>query len=91
MFSIENVVWAVIYLLGCGLIFALLFFLINYVAKQFPGIEPFAKFARILLVVLMVLVLIGFVLSMMGHPILRWHTVSMIQATTGHPLARFGY
>lgn len=69
MFSIESVVMFVLYLLGCGLIFALLLYLINYVAGQFPGVEPFAKFARIGLVILAVLVLIGVVLSFMGHPI----------------------
>lgn len=73
MFSIESVVMAVLYLLGCGVIFALLMYLINYVCGQFPSIEPFGKFARILLVVLMVLVLIGLMLSFMGHPIVSFH------------------
>ena len=72
MISIESVVMAVLYLLGCGVVFALLMYLVNYVCGQFPSMEPFAKFARILLVVLAVLVLIGLVLSFMGHPIVRF-------------------
>ncbi|HUD10804.1 MAG TPA: hypothetical protein VMS08_00215 [Candidatus Saccharimonadia bacterium] len=71
MFTIESVVWAVLFLLGAGLIFGLLMYLINYVCGQFPVMEPFAKAARIVLVVMAVLVLIGFILSLMGHPIVR--------------------
>jgi uncharacterized membrane protein YGL010W len=71
MVGIETVVWFVLYLLGVGLIFGLLTYLINYVAGQFPGIEPFAKFARIGLMILAVLVLIGVILHFMGHPLIR--------------------
>lgn len=71
MFSIESVVRLVLYLLGAGLIFALLMYLINYVSSEFPSMGPFAKFARIALVVLAVLVLIGVLLSFMGHQVVR--------------------
>lgn len=71
MFSIESLVHVVLYLLGAGLIFSLLMYLINYIATQFPTMGPFAKFAKIVLVVLAVLVLIGVVLSFMGHPTVR--------------------
>lgn len=71
MFSIESIVRIVLYLLGAGLIFGLLMYLIDYVSTQFPSVGPFAKFARIALVVLAVLVLIGVLLSFMGHPIVR--------------------
>ena len=73
MFSIEGVVMFVLYLLGCGLIFGLLMYLINYVSGQFPSMEPFAKFARIGLVILAVLVLIGIILAFMGHPIVSFN------------------
>ncbi len=69
--SIETVVTFVLYLLGCGLIFALLFYLINYVEGNFPDVAMFAKFARIGLVILAVLVLIGVILAFMGHPIVQ--------------------
>lgn len=71
MFSIESVVYLVMYLLGAGVIFGLLLYLINYVSAEFPTMGPFAKFAKIALVVLAVLVLIGVVLSFMGHQIIR--------------------
>jgi hypothetical protein len=69
--SIEGVVWFIIYLLGCGAIFGLLLYLVNYVEQNFPMMQPFAKFARIALVVLAILVLIGIILAVMGHPIVR--------------------
>ena len=78
MFSIEAVVMFVLYLLGVGLIFGLLNFLIGYVAGQFPGIEPFAKFAKIGLMILAVLVLIGIVLAFMGHPVIAFNRGPMI-------------
>lgn len=70
MISIETVVKLVLYLLGAGIIFGLLLYLINYVSSQFPGMEPFAKVARIVLVVMAVLILIGVVLNFMGHPVI---------------------
>ena len=72
MFSIEGVVRFVLYVLGCGLIFGLLFFLIDYVCTSFPVMAMFGKFAKIGLVILAVLVLIGIILSFMGHPIVNF-------------------
>jgi uncharacterized membrane protein YGL010W len=72
MISIETVVWFVIYMLGAGLIFGLLVYLINYVSEQFPSMAPFAKFAKIGLMICAVLILIGVVLQFMGHPIIRF-------------------
>jgi hypothetical protein len=71
VFSIQSVVYLVVYLLGAGIIFGLLLYLIDYVSSQFPSMGPFAKFAKIALMVLAVLVLIGVILSFMGHPIVR--------------------
>ncbi len=68
--SIETVVWFVLYILGAGLIFGLLMWLIGYCEREFPNSQPFPKFARIALVVLTVIVLIFIVLGLIGHPIL---------------------
>jgi hypothetical protein len=73
MISIEGVVQVILYLLGAGIVFGLLLYLINYVGGQFPGAGPFVKIARIILVVLAVLVLIGVVMALMGHPLVRFH------------------
>lgn len=70
--SIESVVWFVLYLLGVGMIFGLLLWLIGYVEMNFPTIQPFGRFARIALVILAVLILIGVILAFMGHPIIRF-------------------
>lgn len=72
MFSIETVIMVVLFLLGCGAIFGLLLFLINYCEKEFPIVAPFARFARIFLMIAVVLILIGLILDMMGHPIIAW-------------------
>ena len=73
MFSIEGVVMFVLYMLGCGLIFGLLFLLIDYVSSQFTVLAPFGKFAKIGLMILAVLVLIGVILAFMGHPIVTFN------------------
>jgi hypothetical protein len=70
MIDLSSIVHVVLYLLGAGAVFGLLFFLIDYIARRFPG-EPMAMFAnvaKILLVVLAVLVLIGIIISLMGGP-----------------------
>lgn len=77
MIDLATVVWLVVYLLIAGAVFGLLIFLINYVASQFPS-EPmnlFAKVARIALVVLAVLILIGVLVSIVsGTPLFYWQT-----------------
>lgn len=75
MVDLQSVVYIVLYLLVAGLVFGLLFFLIDYIARQFPS-EPMAlcaKIAKVILVVLGILVLIGFLLQLLGGPALfRW-------------------
>jgi hypothetical protein len=65
----------VVYLLIAGVIFGLFFFLIDYVARKFPS-EPmqlFANVAKVILVVVAVLALIGILLSAVpGGPTFRW-------------------
>lgn len=72
MISISAAVGIIVYLLIAGVIFGLLLFLINYVSGQFPSMAPFAGIARIILMVLAVLVLIGFLLSLISEkPLFR--------------------
>lgn len=71
MISMDQVVRWVLYLLGAGLIFGLLHYLIDYTTRKFPAVAPFASIAKIGLVILAVLVLIGLILSFMGSPVFR--------------------
>lgn len=69
MISIQSAVNIVIYMVVAGLIFWLLWFLINYIAPP----EPFRKVANVVLMVLAVLVCIGILLSVVGGtPMFRW-------------------
>lgn len=69
MISIEMVVHLILYIIVAGAIFGLLWFLIGYVGIP----EPFNRFARVALMVLAVLVLIGVLLSLIGgRPLIRW-------------------
>jgi uncharacterized protein YhhL (DUF1145 family) len=68
VFSIESIVRVIVYLIVAGLILYLLHWLVGYV--NLP--EPFAKVARIVLAVAGVLILIGVLLSIAGHPVVRW-------------------
>ncbi len=75
MIDLSTAVWVVLYLLIAGAVFGLLFFLINYIAAQFPGeaMNLFAKVARIFLIVLAVLVLIGLLVGFVtGKSLFRW-------------------
>jgi hypothetical protein len=68
MISIEMVVQVIVYLICVGAIFGLLWWLIGYCGIP----EPFNKFARVFLAVCAVLILIGILLGIAGHPIIRW-------------------
>lgn len=66
MISLSAAVWLVVYLIVGGLIFWLLHFLIDYLAPP----EPWHKVAKVVLMVLAVLVLIGLLLSLVsGRPL----------------------
>lgn len=69
MISLSGAVTVIVYLVVAGLIFWLLNFLIDYIAPP----EPFRKVAKVILMVLAVLVVIGVLLSMVGGfgPIFR--------------------
>ena len=64
----ETLVHTVIWVIVVGVIFGLLWWLINYVGLP----EPFAKVARVILAILAVLVLIDALLRLTGNPIIRW-------------------
>ena len=68
MISIQAAVTVVIYLIIAGLVFWLLWWLLNFVAPP----EPFRKIGTVILAVLAVLVCIGILLSLVtGQPIFR--------------------
>lgn len=68
MISISGAVQVVLYLVIGGVIFWLLWFLLNYINPP----EPFKKIGSIVLVVLAVLVCIGILLSLLGgQPLFR--------------------
>jgi hypothetical protein len=64
----EAVVSTLIWLICIGLIFWLLWWLVAYIGLP----EPFNKVARVILAVAAVVVLINVLLSLAGHPIVRW-------------------
>lgn len=68
--SMESVVALVVYLVIVAAVFGLLFWLTHYVEKQWSVAAVFMKFARVALVVCVVLVLIGLLLNFVGHPVL---------------------
>jgi hypothetical protein len=70
--TLEALVLFVVYLMVAGLILALLYYLVNFVAAQFPGpgADLFARVARVVLVVVAVLVLIDLLLGLVGRPLL---------------------
>lgn len=68
MVSLSAVVMIFVYLLVAGLIFGLLWWLVDYIAPP----EPFAKVARVVLAILAVLVIIGILLSLVqGQAVFR--------------------
>lgn len=68
MLSLQGLVSVMIYLLVAGLVF----WLLNYLVDNIPLAEPFHKIAKIVLMVLAVLVVIGILLSLVGGaPVFR--------------------
>jgi hypothetical protein len=67
MISVEQLIMVVVYLLIVGLIFGLLWWLIDYCAIP----EPFNKAARVVLAIIAVLIIISLLLGMVGHPVIR--------------------
>jgi hypothetical protein len=68
MLSLTGLVTVVVYLVIAGLVFWLLWWLIQYVGLR----EPFHKAATVILAILAVLVVIGILLSLVGGgPVFR--------------------
>lgn len=68
MINIGTLIGFIVTLIVVGLIFWLLHWLIGYCGIP----EPFNKIARIVLAIFAVLVVISALLSLIGHPIVRW-------------------
>jgi len=64
----EAVINGLIWLVVLGLIFWLLYWLIGVVGLP----EPFNKVARVILAVAAVIILIGWLMNLAGHPLIRW-------------------
>lgn len=62
--AMSSVIWVVV----AGLIFWLLWWLVGYCSLP----EPFNKVARVILALAAVIVLINVLLSIAGHPFVRW-------------------
>ena len=68
MISLSAMVSVIIYLIVAGLVFWLLWWLINYVGLP----EPFDKIANVILAIAAVLVIIGILLSLTtGQPLFK--------------------
>ncbi len=68
MISLGAAVTTIVYLVVAGLIFWLLYWLVEFVGPP----EPFRKVATVILAILAVMVVIGILLSMVnGQPIFR--------------------
>jgi hypothetical protein len=61
----DSVIHGLIYIIVIGVIFGLLFWLINYCGLP----APFDKLARVVLAVAAVIICINVLLSMAGHPV----------------------
>lgn len=64
----DAVIHSLIYLIIIGVIFGILWWLIDYCALP----EPFSKVARVILAVAAAIILINILLGIAGHPIFRF-------------------
>ena len=64
----QSLIMAVIGLIILGLIVGLLWWLIDYVGLP----EPINKIARVVIAIFVVLILINFLLSIIGQPLIVW-------------------
>ena len=73
MITIQSVVWFVVYAVGLCIIFGLLNYFVDKAAEAFPSIAQFAKFIKLGLLLLAILVVIGIIMSLLGHPLLSFN------------------
>jgi len=64
----QSLIMAVVGLIILGLIVGLLWWLIDYVGLP----EPINKIARVVIAIFVVLILINFLLSIIGQPLIVW-------------------
>jgi len=64
----EEIINSLLWLIGVAIIFGLLFFLVDYLKLK----EPFNRVVKVALMVGAVLFLINWVLSLAGHPMIKW-------------------
>ena len=64
----EGVIQTLLYLICIGVVFWLLWWLLNYVNPP----EPFKKVGNVILAIAAVVIIINILMSMAGHPIFRW-------------------
>lgn len=64
----DALVHSILFLIILGVIFGLLWWLVNYIALP----EPFGKVLRVILAIAAVVVCINVLLSLAGHPLIRW-------------------
>lgn len=66
--NIDNLLHAFLYLLIFGAIIGILFWVIRAVGLP----EPFAKIARLVLIVISAVVCVDFLLGFVGHSFIHW-------------------
>jgi len=64
----EQVLYAIIWLIVAGLVF----WVIQWAINQIGIPEPFNKIVRVILVLLVAIVCINVLLSLAGHPLIKW-------------------
>lgn len=64
----SSLVNCIIWIIAAGLIF----WLLNWALNQIALPEPFAKIARVIIVIATVLILINAILGLTGHPLIAW-------------------
>mgnify|MGYP001594444506 CR=1 FL=1 len=72
MISLEGLVGVIVFLLIAALVLGLLWWLIGYVESQGLGPPVIFKVIRVIFVILIVLLCIGALMQLAGHPIVRW-------------------
>jgi len=68
MIGLDTLVWAVFFMIIAAAVVALLWYAITYCESQFPS--PFWKFVRIAFILLVIFVIICFLLSLAGYPVI---------------------
>lgn len=68
MLTASGLLMLLIELIIAGVFVWLLMWAVGYIGLP----EPFAKVAKVVIVLIVILILVGLLMSMAGHPIIRW-------------------